>query len=239
MKVSRPGMKTLLLVLVILVLAGAELGFHALSGLARALDPARLEAWIREAGPLAPVLFMAIMALAVVSPLPTLPLDLLAGRLFGPFPGTLYAAVGATLGALVSFQIARWLGGEFVARFFKGHILSCQRCSDRLLSKIVFLGRLVPLAPFDLVSYGAGLTRMSAWKFAAANFLGMLPLTFVYSVSGGFLLRSRWLGWVGGGVMLVLFFLLPWWIERYDLFSMRRFFQHPEPPDAGPGPRAT
>lgn len=238
MKVPPPGAKSLLLVLAVLLLAGAELEFHALSGLARALDPARLEAWIRTAGPLAPVLFMAIMALAVVSPLPTLPLDLLAGRLFGPFPGTLYAVVGGTSGALVSFQLARWLGRDFVARFFKGHILSCERCSNRLLTKVVFLGRLIPLAPFDLVSYGAGLTRMSALKFAAANFFGMLPLTFVYSVSGDLVLRNRWIGWVGGAIMLALFFLLPWWIERYDLFSMRRLFQHPETPDAGRTPAA-
>ncbi len=236
MKVSRPGTKILLLVAGVLFLAGAELEFHALSGLARALDPARLEAWIRTAGPLAPVLFMAIMAFAVVSPLPTLPLTLFAGRIFGPLAGTLYSVLGATLGALVSFQLARWLGRDFISRFFKGHILSCERCSDRLLTKVVLLGRLVPVVPFDLVSYAAGLTRMSAWKFAAANLVGMLPLTFAFSAAGEVALGNSWARWVGGGVMLALFFLFPWWIERYDLFSMRKLFQHPESPGAGPAP---
>lgn len=221
--------KLLIAATAVALVVALEWRFQILGPLARALDPARLESWLGDAGPLAPLLFIAVMALAVVSPLPTIPLDLLAGRLFGPLPGTLYSVVGATLGSLVSFQLARWLGRDFVARFLKGHIHFCQRCSDRLLSKIVFLGRLLPIAPFDLLSYGAGLTRMSASRFAAASFLGMLPLTFAYNAAGDLVLRSRWVGWVGGGLMLVLFFLLPWWIERYDLFSMRQYFRHDEP----------
>ncbi|MFN7943103.1 MAG: TVP38/TMEM64 family protein [Thermoanaerobaculia bacterium] len=245
MRLPRPSPRILLTVAVIALVVAVEWRFRILSPLARALDPARLESRLGDAGPLAPLLFVAVMALAVVSPLPTIPLDLLAGRLFGPLPGTLYSVVGATLGSLVSFQLARWLGRDFVARFLKGHIHFCQRCSDRLLSKIVFLGRLLPIAPFDLLSYGAGLTRMSASKFAAASFLGMLPLTFAYNTAGDLVLSSRWVGWVGGGLMLVLFFLLPWWIERYDLFSMRQYFRHEKPATspaagrhAGEGPPA-
>lgn len=98
------------------------------------------------------------------------------------------------------------------------------------MTKLVFLGRLVPVVSFDLVSYSAGLTRMSAFKFTAASFFGMLPLTFVYNSAGDLVLGNRWLGWIGGGVMVVLFFLLPYWIERYDLFSLRQYFTHDEPP---------
>jgi uncharacterized membrane protein YdjX (TVP38/TMEM64 family) len=226
---SRIDPRVLFAATAVALVVAVEWRFQILSPLARALDPARLETWLEDAGPLAPLLFVALMALAVVSPLPTIPLDLLAGRLFGPLPGTLYSVVGATLGSLVSFQLARWLGRDFVAHFLKGHIHFCQRCSDRLLSKIVVLGRLLPIAPFDLLSYGAGLTRMSASRFAAASFLGMLPLTFAYNAAGHLVLRSRWVGWAGGGLMLVLFFLLPYWIERYDLFSMRQCFRHDEP----------
>ncbi len=231
MKLSRPVPKLLVFSAIAAALAAVEFRFHGVSALASAFGPARIEGWLAQAGPLAPLLYVVIMAVTVISPLPTMPLDLLAGRVFGPFPGTLYSVLGATLGSLVSFQAARWLGRDFVARFFKGHIYFCQRCSDRLLSKIVFLGRLLPVAPFDLLSYGAGLTRMSAMRFALASLLGMLPLTYVYNAAGPLLLGSRWVGWVGGGTMVALFFLLPYWIERYDLFSMRRFFQHDDPAD--------
>jgi len=191
----------------------------------------RIETQLETAGPLAPVVFILAMALAVVSPLPTLPLDILAGRLFGPFLGTLYAVTGATLGALVSFLIARWLGREFISRFLKGHINFCRQCSDRLLTKVVFLARLIPLVSFDIVSYGAGLTRMSWNRFALASFVGMLPLTFVYTSVGGLLFTNRFLTWLGGTFFVALFFLLPMWIERYDLFGMSRHFSHDEPPE--------
>ena len=229
--------KLLLAAGILALLGAAEMGFHALSRFAGMLEPGRLEMWIGAGGAYAPALHVLLMAIAVVSPLPTLPLTLAGGRLFGPVAGTLYSVLGASLGALVSFSLARWLGRDFIARFFKGHILSCETCSDRLLTKVVLLGRLVPVVPFDLVSYAAGLTRMSAWKFAAANLVGMLPLTFAYSAAGEVVFGGRGTAWVAGGVMLALFFLLPLGIERYDLFTMRKLFQHGEDPEAGRTPK--
>jgi uncharacterized membrane protein YdjX (TVP38/TMEM64 family) len=167
--------------------------------------PERLDQLLQEAGALAPLVFILAMAITVVvSPIPSLAFDLLAGRVFGPFVGTLYAALGALLGAVVSFQIARLLGRELIARFLKGHINFCRDCSDRLLTKIVFLSRLIPFVSFDLVSYGAGLTKMF----------------------------NRWVSLAGGLVMVVLFFLLPRWIERHDIFSLGRHFRHGESKDS-------
>ena len=192
------------------------------------LDSERIENLLEGAGPFAPLLFIVVMAATVPSPVPTLPLDIVAGRVFGPVLGTLYAVTGATLGALVSFYLARGLGRDFIARFLKGHINFCQRCSDRLLTKVVFLARLIPAASFDMVSYGAGLTKMSGLRFALASFAGMVPLTFLYASFGRLLFASNTLVWVGGGVFVVLFFLLPRWIERHDLFGMRHLFSHDE-----------
>lgn len=187
----------------------------------------RIDALLRQAGPTAPLVFIGVMALAVVvSPIPSLPLDILAGRVFGPLPGGLYAALGGLLGAVISFSIARLLGRDLLARFLKGHINFCSRCSDRLLTRVVFLSRLVPFVSFDLVSYGAGLTRMTLPRFAAATFVGMLPLTFAYTTYGAALFDNAAAGWIGGAVMVALFFLLPRWIESRDPFGMKRHFEH-------------
>jgi uncharacterized membrane protein YdjX (TVP38/TMEM64 family) len=125
--------------LVVLIIA-AERRFH-LSGI---FTQERIQSWVEGAGPFGPLLFMASMALAVVfSPIPSLPLDILAGQMFGPILGTLYAVTGALLGAVISFLIARLLGRELIARFLGGHINFCRHCSDRLLTKIVFVSRLI------------------------------------------------------------------------------------------------
>ncbi len=196
------------------------------------LDPERLADWLREAGNLAPLFFMGLLALAVVvSPIPSIPLDIAGGVVFGPFLGTLYAASGALVGSVVSFLLARFLGRELIERFLSGHIQFCAECSDKLLTKAVFVSRLIPGVSFDVVSYGAGLTMMSLRKFSVATFFGMLPLTFLYTSSGAALTIGRAYTLALGAAMLALFFLLPRWIERGNLFGLRQAFRHGETRD--------
>ncbi len=191
------------------------------------LDPDYVDEFLNRAGAFAPFALMGAMALAVVvSPLPSLPLDIAAGIRFGPVLGTLYAALGALVGSMISFGIARLLGRHLVEKIVGGHISFCQECSDRLLTRIIFVSRLIPVLSFDLISYGAGLTKMSLRNFALATFIGQLPLTFVYVSSGAFLASGRLVIVIGGALAVVLFLALPRWIEKYDLFGMRRLFQH-------------
>ncbi len=96
-------------------------------------NPERIKDWLATTNGLAPVVYMAIMAVAVVvSPIPSLPLNIAAGGFFGPLLGTLYSVAGALAGAVVSFFIARLLGRELIERFISGHINFCTACSDRL-----------------------------------------------------------------------------------------------------------
>ncbi|MCG8587923.1 MAG: TVP38/TMEM64 family protein [Proteobacteria bacterium] len=204
----------------LLALARAE-PFEAL------LAPAAIEARLAAAGPAAPAVFVLAMATAVVvSPIPSLPLDIAAGSVFGPYWGTLYAWLGAVLGAVLSFGLARALGRSLVERFLGGHIHFCRECSDHLLLRVVLVSRLVPVISFDVVSYGAGLTNLSLLGFATATALGTLPLTFVYVAFGGALLAEGPLVWGLGLALVVLFFLLPGWIERHDFLGLAKVFRH-------------
>jgi uncharacterized membrane protein YdjX (TVP38/TMEM64 family) len=192
------------------------------------LHPDRIRAFLGNAGRLAPILYMGMMALAVIiSPIPSVPLDIAAGAFFGPLWGTVYSAVGALGGAVASFLFARFLGRAIVERFLGGHIHFCRTCSDRLLAKIVFFSRLLPFVSFDIISYGAGLTQMSLKAFAGATFLGMLPLTFAYNYFGSFLVVGEKVTVVLGIAAVGFLIVFPMLIERYNLFSLRRFFQHP------------
>jgi uncharacterized membrane protein YdjX (TVP38/TMEM64 family) len=173
-----------------------------------------IQKWLDSAGIFAPLLYMAVMAAAVViSPIPSLPLDIAAGAFFGPFEGTVYSVIGALAGAVVSFSISRYFGRELIEKYLGGHINFCPECSDRILTKIVFLTRLMPVVSFDIISYGAGLTKMSLKKFSIATFLGMIPLTFIYNYSGSVLVFGRGLTFGLGIVMVILFLVMPKWLE--------------------------
>ncbi|MFQ5804166.1 MAG: TVP38/TMEM64 family protein [Candidatus Methylomirabilales bacterium] len=213
----------------VVALAGGLVASPTLRDFSSSLSPDRIQAWLNEAGSLAPILFVAMVATAiVVSPIPSLPLDVAAGAFFGPLLGTVYAVIGALLGAVASFWIARLLGRELIEQILGGHINFCTVCSDRLLTRIVFLSRLLPVISFDMVSYGAGLTKMSTTKFALATGVGMIPLTFVYTYFGSAVAFGSGVTLVMGAVTVTLFFLIPRWIEKHDLFSLRRYFQHGE-----------
>ena len=86
------------------------------------LTPLALEAWVREAGPVAPLLFMLIYAVAAVLFLPGSVLTLAGGALFGPVLGTFYNLTGATLGATLAFLIARYLASDWVAEKTGGRV---------------------------------------------------------------------------------------------------------------------
>jgi uncharacterized membrane protein YdjX (TVP38/TMEM64 family) len=196
--------------------------------LAYYLHPERIKTVLAQAGGFAPLVLVLFMALAVmITFIPSLPLNIAAGAFFGPVLGTVYCAAGALLGAVAAFLISRYYGREFIAGYLSGHINFCSRCSDRLLTKVVFVCRLLPVVSFKLVSYGAGLTMMTVRGYSLATLAGMLPVTFAYNYFGASILEASRGTIVALGAVIVSFlFLFPRLIERYDLFSLRKFFQH-------------
>lgn len=201
-------------------LTAAIAGIALVAWLATSIDPAaltpeRITVFLESTGMWAPLVFVGAMALAVVvSPIPSLPLDIAAGAFFGWLGGGLLAVLGATLGAVASFAIARWLGREFVERIVGGHVSFCAECSDHLLTGAVMGSRLIPVLSFDLVSYGAGLTAMSLPRFALATAIGTAPLTFLYTWAGP-QIWSRIVDWGWLAIPVVgAFLLVPRWLEK-------------------------
>lgn len=213
-----------LLVLILIVLIGVGLWQ---SGSVTGLEPETLAGRIDGYGKWGPIVLMGLMALAVlIGPIPTFPVTIASGLAFGPVGGVCYSVLGALLGAIMAFCIARFVGREGMARFLQGHVSFCGACSDRLLFGVVLTARLLPVVSFALVSYAAGLTAMRLPAYALATLIGMLPATIVYVLFGASLEISRAM-LVFAGLLVVLFmFLLPRWVDRHNLFNLKRFFPH-------------
>ena len=182
----------------------------------KALQPERLAALLRETGTLAPLVLIVTMAVAVVvSPIPSLPLDLAAGATFGPFLGTTYAVLGAEIGAIISFLIARALGRELLSKLLRREVVFCEKCSDRHLMILLVVARLLPVFSFDVISYGAGLTNVSLKVFALATLVGMIPPTFALTYLGSSVVTVQWPLILAGIVMVALLLLAPQLVIRY------------------------
>jgi uncharacterized membrane protein YdjX (TVP38/TMEM64 family) len=149
------------------------------------LDGEALRDWIARLGLLGPFAVVGLMTLAIlVSPIPSAPIALAAGAAYGHTLGTLYVLLGAEAGALAAFGVARLLGYEILHRWFGDRLSVGLLGSQNALMGIVFASRLLPFLSFDLVSYAAGLTVLSFWRFALATLAGIVPASFVLAHFG-------------------------------------------------------
>ncbi len=182
----------------------------------RWLQPQALTEELRGAGILGPLMIMGLMILAVIiGPIPTVPITVTAGAVFGPWLGFTYAMTSALLGALLAFWIARFAAHDLVRRVIGGHALACARCSDSTLFWLVLGARLVPVVSFAAVSYGAGLTAMSTRAFLLATAIGMVPMTALFVVAGTTLTIDPYWAAFGGVLLVVLLLGIPGLIERF------------------------
>jgi uncharacterized membrane protein YdjX (TVP38/TMEM64 family) len=195
-------------------------------GMPANLSPGTLSAWLGSQGATGPVLLMVLMVIAVVvGPIPTLPVSATAGLAFGVVTGTMIAATGALIGAMAAFWIARCLGREIICRKFPDNPVLARDGSQRFLTLMILLTRLIPIFSFALISYGAGVTAISAWRFAMATFFGMLPMTFVFAGLGNTLQLHPLLTIGAGAAILLVMAWLPWSLSHHPESRLAHWLQ--------------
>ncbi len=160
--------------------------FMGLISLFQSLDIEAIKAYILSFGLLAPLVSFALMVFqAILAPLPAFLITFANAALFGWVYGALLSWSSAMVGALLCFYIAKFLGREVVEKLTSKIAL---KSVDAFFEKhgvyAILIARLLPFISFDIVSYAAGLTRMSLRSFLIATGLGQLPATLIYSYAG-------------------------------------------------------
>ncbi len=168
-----------------LVFAALALFVSPLSDLIENLDGERISHWVNAVGGWGPILIIVLMTVAIVaSPIPSAPIALAAGAAYGHTAGTVYIVIGAELGALAAFSLARFLGRGVLTRWLGDKVDKGWLGSQNALTFTVFASRLMPFISFDIVSYAAGLSRLHFWRFAVATLAGIIPASFVLAHFG-------------------------------------------------------
>jgi len=131
------------------------------------------------------VIIISFMAMAIVfNPIPSAPVALVAGAIYGHTWGTVYIVIGALIGAIIAFFISRLAGREVICRMLGEHNIPAWIGSQNSMTIAVLLSRLIPFISFDLVSYAAGLTSLKLWRFFIATLIGLLPASFLLAHFG-------------------------------------------------------
>lgn len=151
---------------------------------AAALIP-QFAAWVESLGVWGAVVFVLGYVLATVAFVPGSLLTLGAGAVFGLGQGVVLVLIGATLGASSAFLVSRYLARKAVERRLAGNprFAAIDRAVEAEGRKIVFLLRLSPIFPFNLLNYALGLTRVRFTDFVIAS-AGMVPGTVLYVYYG-------------------------------------------------------
>jgi len=137
-----------------------------------------------DLGPLAPFLYVPLFVLANFL-IAWVILAGAAGLLFGTAAGTPLALAGVTLAALAQMAVSRRLAGEHRGRLLPQRT---KRIEDFLTENgavAVMESRIVPVLPYGLVNYSAGLTHLTYRDMALGTVIGAAPKVFAYTALGG------------------------------------------------------
>ena len=143
--------------------------------------------WAEDNELLAALVFIAAYCVMVALSIPGAVWATLAGGfVFGTAMGGMYVIIGATLGAMVIFLIARYALADFFRAKAGSAIRKMEAGFNENALSYMFVLRLVPLFPFWLVNLVPAFLGVSLRTYVIGTFFGIMPGSLVYvSVGNG------------------------------------------------------
>ncbi|MEH2085853.1 TVP38/TMEM64 family protein [Nostoc sp.] len=151
------------------------------------IEPVQIQALLKSSGIWAPIIYIALYVVATMLVLPSTVLNLTGGAIFGPWLGTIWTSIGAVVAAIIAFVFTRTIGRKAVAKRLAGRWQAMDAEVRRGGLFYMFAIRLVPIMPYGLVNFVAGLTSIGFKDYVLGTTLGTVPsvLPFVLLGSSG------------------------------------------------------
>ena len=152
----------------------------------KTITPAAIRDYIQGFGSLAAVIYIIAYALNTISILPPIAaLSLAAGLAFGPVWGAIYLMSGAMIGTSSTFFISRFFGRNIVERLLKGRFKNLDELLEKRGFQTIIFFRVIPLAPYEVLNYIGGLSKIKFKDYFFATFLGLIPGVIIATFFGG------------------------------------------------------
>jgi uncharacterized membrane protein YdjX (TVP38/TMEM64 family) len=140
---------------------------------------------LAELGAWGPVLFILLYIAAAVTLAPAFFLTVAAGAMFGVWRGSIIVFIGASLGASAVYVLGQPLSrSRLMARMTRDRRVAAVR--EAVAGEgawLMFLLRLSPLVPFNILNYALALSGVRYSDFAIA-LIGMIPAIIMYTYYG-------------------------------------------------------
>lgn len=183
--------RILVLCVVLLVVYGAGTVLRGRLGIA--FDAESVRDYVLGLGPMAPALFVFIVAGRSLLGLPSQIVLIAAGLCFGTLLGALVGGTGLMLSGLALFAFARYAGRDVVERRLGGKAGGILQFTGRRTGIAAFALMFgYPISPLSPLQAAAGWTPIPVANFALAAFLGGLIRAGVFAYFGDALTDASW-----------------------------------------------
>ncbi|MBN06225.1 MAG: SNARE associated Golgi protein [Rhodospirillaceae bacterium] len=179
-----PLIKTILRGICLIILLSV-LGFSVQSGgLGGVFNQDWVDDNVRGAGIKGNLIFVFGAGLVIALGLPRQIISFLGGYAFGLLLGTGLALVATSLGCVISFTFARFMGRELVSARFPTRLKKANGFLRYNSFAMALLIRLLPLGSNLVTNLVAGVSSASALGFLAGSVLGYIPQTIIFALLG-------------------------------------------------------
>jgi uncharacterized membrane protein YdjX (TVP38/TMEM64 family) len=149
--------------------------------------------WAEHIDPFATIPVAALLLCALV---PRTVITLAYGALFGAFAGAGLSLAAAVLAASASFVAGGWAGHTLLMSKAGPRLKAIDGWLARRGLLAVIVVRLLPVAPFGLVSYAYGVSSTRFRDFFAGTAIGGLPSSLSYATIGAAAVSPGTMSWL-------------------------------------------
>jgi len=169
-------LKVMFFIIIIAVVICAFLNMKTL----HKCTPENIKVFVDSYGLFSPIVYIILFTFVPLTLFPDSILAIAGGMCFGMVGGFIYTIIGAMFGGTLSFFLAKILGHKVFNNFIKKDLSNLENALKKRGFVLVFILRLIPLFPFDVISYAAGFSGVKFKDFALATILGIIPGVFVF-----------------------------------------------------------
>ena len=169
--------------------------------------PEQIRDFIDSFGALGPIIYIIMFTLVPLTLFPDSIIAIAGGMCFGLMFGSLYTMIGAVFGGSLSFYLSRFIGKGRIKSNIKKDLGKLRKHIEEQGFFVILIMRLIPLLPFDVISYGAGLSNIKYKDFLVATIVGIIPGVLVFTNVGDKATEIGSLGFYISISLLILLFI--------------------------------
>ncbi|MBD8506133.1 TVP38/TMEM64 family protein [Hoyosella sp. G463] len=148
--------------------------------------PSELRAAVESTGLWGIAIFMAIFIGLALTPVPSSAMAIAAGLLYGLTIGSVVTLVSATVAGTIAYFVGRSLGADALVHYGGSPASRAVRFLQQRGFSTVLAVQVVPVTPFWLVNYAAGVSSVPIASYVLGTAIGILPGMVGFVAIGAF-----------------------------------------------------